>query len=169
MRVNQRLQIQLELLMMSGMPLETCWAFNERWNIKFYYKVASCWLFLLSHSTMHVSMNIKFETWCWRRMLQIKWTDRITNEEVFQKVKKRLLLKNLNNRRHSWIGHIIRHNKFVVYILEGAISGKKVMERPRLQYLSKSPWTQQRTVEADSHIACRAHAALMPFPCHAVR
>ena len=45
--VNQRLQIQLELLMMSGMPLETCWAFNERWNNKFYYKVASCWLFLL--------------------------------------------------------------------------------------------------------------------------
>jgi hypothetical protein len=58
--VNQRLQIQLELMMMSGMPLETCWAFNERWNNKFYYKVASCWLFLLSHTTMHGSMNIKF-------------------------------------------------------------------------------------------------------------
>ena len=47
--VNQRLQIQLELLMMSGVPLETCWAFNERWNNKFYYKVASCWLFPLNH------------------------------------------------------------------------------------------------------------------------
>ena len=47
--VNWRLQIQLELLMMSGMPLKTCWAFHERWNNKFYYKVASCWLFLLSH------------------------------------------------------------------------------------------------------------------------
>ena len=46
--VNQRLQIQLELLMTSGMPLETCWARNERWNNKFYYKVASWWLFLLS-------------------------------------------------------------------------------------------------------------------------
>ena len=46
--VNQRLQIQVELLMMSGMPLETCWAFSERWNNKFYYKVASCWLFLLN-------------------------------------------------------------------------------------------------------------------------
>jgi hypothetical protein len=44
---------------MSGMPLETCWAFNERWNNKFYYKVASCWLFLLNHTTMHGSMNIK--------------------------------------------------------------------------------------------------------------
>jgi hypothetical protein len=57
--VNQRLQIQLELLMMSGMPFETCWAFNERWNNKFHYKVASCLLFLLSHTTMHGSMNVK--------------------------------------------------------------------------------------------------------------
>jgi hypothetical protein len=57
--VNQRLQRQLELLMMSGVPLETCWAFNERWNNKFYYKVASCWLFVLSNTTMHGFMNIK--------------------------------------------------------------------------------------------------------------
>jgi len=61
--VNQSLQIQLELLMMSGVPLETCWAFNERWNNKFRYKVASCWLFLLNHTTMHGSMNIKFILW----------------------------------------------------------------------------------------------------------
>jgi hypothetical protein len=33
--------------MMSGMPLETCWAFNKLWNDKFYCKVASCWLFIL--------------------------------------------------------------------------------------------------------------------------
>jgi hypothetical protein len=57
--VNQKLQIQLELLMMSGVPLETCWDFNERWNNKFCYKVASCWLFLLSHTTIHRSMNMK--------------------------------------------------------------------------------------------------------------
>jgi len=56
--VNQRLQIQLELLMMSGIPLETCWAFNERWNNRFCCGVGSCWLFLLSHTTMHGSMNI---------------------------------------------------------------------------------------------------------------
>jgi hypothetical protein len=40
-------------------PLETCWAFIERWNNKFCYKVASCWLFLLNHTTMHGSINIK--------------------------------------------------------------------------------------------------------------
>jgi len=35
-----------------------------------------------------------FETWRWRRMLKIKMTDRITNDEVFQRAKEeRLLLK----------------------------------------------------------------------------
>ena len=31
--------------MMSGVPLETCWAFNKLWNNKFYYKAASRWYF----------------------------------------------------------------------------------------------------------------------------
>jgi hypothetical protein len=35
-----------------------------------------------------------FETWCWRRMLKMKWTDRIMNGEVFKRAKEeRSLLK----------------------------------------------------------------------------
>ena len=45
--------------MMSSMPLEICRAFNKFWNNEFYYKVASCWLFILIHTTMHESMSIK--------------------------------------------------------------------------------------------------------------
>ena len=57
-------------------------------------------------------------------MLKIRWTDRITNDEVFQRAKEeRLLLIILKNSHHSWIGHTIRHNEFVINILEGAISG----------------------------------------------
>ena len=64
--VNQRLQIQLELLMMSGMPLETCWAFNERWNNQFYYKIASCWLFLLRQTWRFYDHSN--EKWEFRKM-----------------------------------------------------------------------------------------------------
>jgi hypothetical protein len=47
----------------------------------------------------------------------------------FQRAKEeRLLLKILKSRRQSWIGHIIRHNNFVVNILEAAISGKRPRE-----------------------------------------
>jgi len=36
----------------------------------------------------------EFETRCWRIKLKIKWTDRITNDEVFQRAKEeKLLLK----------------------------------------------------------------------------
>ena len=76
---------------------------------------------------------------------KIKWTDRITNDEVFRKAKEeRLLLKIFKNRRHSWIGHIIRHNEFLVNILGGTISG-----RPRLQYLQQVA----RNAGADSYTA----------------
>ena len=57
--INQRLQIQLKLLIMSDVPLKKCWAFNKLWSNKFCHKVSSCWLFLLIHTTMHGSMNIK--------------------------------------------------------------------------------------------------------------
>jgi hypothetical protein len=46
---------------------------------------------------------------------------------VAKLAKERLFLKILRNRHHSWIGHIIRHNEFVVNILEGTISGKKIL------------------------------------------
>ena len=55
----------------------------------------------------------------------------------------------LKNRRHSWIGHTIRHNASVGNILEGAISGKKAVGRPRLQYLKQVA----RNTGADSYTA----------------
>jgi len=59
-------------------------------------------------------------------MLKIKRTDRIKNDEVFQRVKEEKLLLNIpQNRRHSWIEHTIRLNEFVANIREGAISEKK--------------------------------------------
>ena len=89
-----------------------------------------------------------FETWCWRRMLKIKWRDRITNDKIFQRAKEeRLLLKILKNRCHSWIGHTIRHNKFVVTILERAIFRKKAVGRPWLKYLKQAA----RNTGADSY------------------
>jgi len=56
--------------------------------------------------------------------------------EFFQRAKEeRILLKIIKkNRRHSWIGHKIRHDDFAVNILEGAIFGKKAVGKPGMQY-----------------------------------
>ena len=39
-----------------------------------------------------------FETWCWRRMLKIKWTHRITNAEIFQMAKEKRILWKLKKK-----------------------------------------------------------------------
>ena len=38
------------------------------------------------------------------------------------------------NRFHSWIGHTVRHNKFVVNRLEVAIFGKRQWEDLEIDY-----------------------------------
>jgi hypothetical protein len=52
----------------------------------------------------------------------------------------------LERGRHSWIGHIIRYNEFVVNILEGAISGKRLWEDVDCSTYSKLPEIRQLTV-----------------------
>ena len=77
------------------------------------------------------------------------------NDEVFQTAKEeRLLLKTLKSRRHSWRGHTIRHNEFIVNILEGALSGKKAVGRPRLKYIKQVA----RKTGADSYTATKSMA-----------
>ena len=37
-----------------------------------------------------------FEMWCWRRMEKIKWPERVTNEQVFERAgEKKTLLNNI--------------------------------------------------------------------------
>ena len=68
--------------------------------------------------------------------------------------RRKVTFKNLKNRRLSSIGHTIRHNEFVVNILEGAISGKKAVGKPRLQYLKQVA----RNTAADSYTAMKRMA-----------
>jgi len=78
--------------------------------------------------------------------------DRITNDEVFQRAKEEgLHLNMLKNRRHSWIGHTIRHNEFLVNMLEGATFGEKAVGRPQPQYLEQVA----RNTAADSYTAMK--------------
>jgi hypothetical protein len=74
----------------------------------------------------------------------------------FSKGERRKIILKLKKKNisHSWIGHIIRHSKFAVNILEGAISGKKTVGRPRLQCLKQVA----RNTEADSCTAMKRMA-----------
>jgi hypothetical protein len=82
--------------------------------------------------------------------------DRDNHERLFfsKGERRKITFKFLKNRRHLCIWYIIRHNKFVANILEGAISGKKSLGRPRLQFLKKVT----RNTGADSYTAMKTVA-----------
>jgi len=109
---------------------QVLWSNNLSWKKVETYKICICSVALYGSEPWTLGKNEErvvnaFETWSWRGKLKIKGTDRITNDEVFQRAKEeRLLLKILKNRHHPWSGHAIRNNKFVANILEGAICGK---------------------------------------------
>ena len=56
--------------------------------------------------------------WCWRRMEKIKWSEKVTNEQVLEGIgEKRILLNDILHRKANWIGHIVRKN----WVLRDAI------------------------------------------------
>jgi hypothetical protein len=66
-----------------------------------------------------------FETWCWRRMEKISWTDRVRNEEVLHRVKEeRNIVQTIQRRKANWIGHILHRNCLLKHVIEGKLEGK---------------------------------------------
>jgi len=77
-----------------------------------------------------------FEMWIWKRMEKISWRDKITNVDVLKRVnEERSLLKEIWQRKHRWIGHVLRHDGFLVGIFEGRMLGKRTRGRRRMQML----------------------------------
>ena len=80
-----------------------------------------------------------FEMWCYRRMLKIKWTDRVTNEEVLRRagVSERQLFTIVCRRKLKFAGHIIRGSsgEMCKNIIEGTIDGKRSRGRQRMKWM----------------------------------
>jgi hypothetical protein len=59
-----------------------------------------------------------FEMWCYRKMLRIKWIDRITNEAVLNRIKeKKILWHTVKVRRTKMIGHLLRHESLTKTVI----------------------------------------------------
>ena len=73
-----------------------------------------------------------FETWCWRRMEKISWTDRVRNEEVLLRVnEQRNILHEIRKRKANWIGQILRRNCLLQQVIDGKIKGQIEVKRRR--------------------------------------
>ena len=74
---------------------------------------------------------------CLRRILHIKWQDRITNIEVLDRAKVASMITVLQQRRLRWLGHVCRMDdgRIPKDLLYGELaSGKRSTGRPHLRY-----------------------------------
>jgi len=52
-----------------------------------------------------------FEMWIWKRMETISWLDKVTNRKVLRRVDEvRQILNSIWQRKHRWIGHVLRQD-----------------------------------------------------------
>jgi len=76
--------------------------------------------------------------WMWRRMERVSWMDKITNEEILNKVgEKRQLISVTRIRQKNWVGHVLRGAGLLREVMEGRMEGKRARGRPRKGMLNE--------------------------------
>ena len=69
-------------------------------------------------------------------MKKLKWSEKVTNEQVLEHVaEKRTLLNNIICRKVYWIGHILRRNCLLHDAIQGQMTDLKGAGRRRTQLL----------------------------------
>ena len=69
---------------------------------------------------------------CWMRMEKMKWSEKVANEEVLDRIgEKRALLNYVLHRKTNWIGHILKRNCLLHDAIEGQMTEVKGVGRRR--------------------------------------
>ena len=76
--------------------------------------------------------------WFYRRMLKISWVERVTNDEVLNRVQKeRQPLQRIEHGQNKFLGYIIRKEAIEDLCLNRKIPGKKARGGQRLNFLKQ--------------------------------
>ena len=66
----------------------------------------------------------------------VKWSEKLTNEEVLEHIgEQRTLLNSILSREANWIGHVVRRNCLLHDAIEGQITEVKGVETRGTQLL----------------------------------
>lgn len=86
-----------------------------------------------------------FEMWCWRKLLRIPWTARVTNREVIDRIKPGTSLEaKITRLRLTYFGHVMRANSLEKSVMLGIVSGTRRRGRQRTRWLD--------TIKADTNM-----------------
>ena len=81
--------------------------------------------------------NDAFELWCWRRLLRVPWTARISNQCILKEIGPRCSLEGLMLKlKFQYFGHLVqRVDSLEKTLMLGGIGGKKRRGRQRMRWL----------------------------------
>ncbi|XP_023232793.1 uncharacterized protein LOC111632560 [Centruroides sculpturatus] len=105
------------------------------WSVLTY----GCEAWTLTHEMME-RIN-SFEMWCLRKMQRISWTEKITNEEVLDRLGlRRRLLINIQQRKVRYAGHLARGSggQLLKTVIDRLVEGTRPRGRPRKTWRDKS-------------------------------
>ena len=70
--------------------------------------------------------------WFLRRMEKVKWTEKITNEEVLNTtIQKSNIMSDISKRKIVFFGHIMRNDKLEYLAVTGEVVGNRARGRRR--------------------------------------
>ena len=78
-----------------------------------------------------------FELWCWRRLLRVPWTARISSQSVLKEISPKYLLEGLMLKlKLQYFVHLMRRaDSFEKTVMLGRIEGKRRRGRQRMRWL----------------------------------
>ena len=78
-----------------------------------------------------------FEVWCWRRLLRVPWTARISNQSILKDISPGCSLEGLMLRlKLQYFGHLIwRVDSLEKTLMLGGIGGRKRSGQQRMRWL----------------------------------
>ena len=141
---------------------------NKKFSLKTklrYYNSNVLSTLLYSSETWHLKSSQEkkldaFDARCLRKILGIKWSDFITNEEVRERARQPPVSSVVCRRRMNWLGHVSRlpPSRLAHQVLWWTPEGRRRRGRPKmnwhqtiqrdLQRVNKS-WSDIRTLTAD--------------------
>ena len=78
-----------------------------------------------------------FELWCWRRLLRVSWTARISNQSILKEISPGCSLEGLMMRlKPQYFGHLMRRvDSLENTLMLGRIGGRRRRGRQRMRWL----------------------------------
>ena len=78
-----------------------------------------------------------FELWCWRRLLRVPWTARISNQSIVKEISPGISLEGMMLKlKLQYFGHLMRRvDSLEEPLMLGGIGGKRRRGRQRMRWL----------------------------------